>query len=164
MPRRSLLLVLPVIALGGLLGRNLVFPLSTRGADRRIASENLPQMEVEVGRRLYAPTWLPKGGRVGLLGVRQGVHRVMQDFVDGEGQILCILSQEPRSEDRDQYHERLFVERAEVTVELAQGTAYLITGTSGERRLYWNREDTALILSSFCLPDEDMVEVASRVR
>jgi hypothetical protein len=165
MLQKQWLLAIPVFLLLGWGGHALVSPLESRGADRRVVDDQFLALEAKVGYHLYAPTWLPRGGKVGTIGAMQGAKRILQDFSDGEDRSLCILSQEPRTEERDEYHARIFKERAEVQAEVTPETkGYFVTGSSGERRLYWNQERMALILSSNSLTDEEMLQVARRIR
>lgn len=164
MPRNRWLLVISVLILMGSVGRLVLNPIVSRGADRRIASEELSQMEQESGTRLYAPTWLPLEGRIGRGGVLKGAKRILQDFSDPQERSILIMAQEPRCEDRDRYHARTFADVAEAKAQVNGRTAYFVTGSSGERRLFWNEPDNAIILSSTVLNDRQLLEVAQKVR
>lgn len=164
MPRRSWAVVAPLLMLVGLLGSLALNPILTRGADPRIADERLYTLEKELGHHLYAPTWLPYEGRVGVQGAMKGKLRILQDFTDNQERSLCILSQERRRVERDAYHARLFVKKAEATVDVEGKKGYFITGNGGERRLFWNEERAAVILSSCVLSDDEMTEIARNVR
>lgn len=122
------------------------------------------QLAARLGTKLYAPDYLPKGARPGPLPPRRGVRRVMQCFMTEDGLPLCILAQQPRSDVADRYHERLFVQSAEATTEIGETKGYLVTGSAGERRLFWEIDNSALILSSQQLPDSEMVAIARSVR
>jgi hypothetical protein len=164
MVQRQWLLAVPVLLVLGVGGRALMDPVESRGADRRIVDDKFLKLEAKVGHHLYAPTWLPRGGKVGTIGAMQGARRVLQDFTDNEERSLCILSQEPRNADRDRYHARIFKERAEAQGDVDGKTGYFVTGSSGERRLFWNQPDMAVIISSCVLNDEELLQVARRVQ
>lgn len=164
MPRKTWAVVAPVLVLMGLSGSLVLNPILTRGADPRIADERLYNLEKKLGHHVYAPTWLPHAGRVGVQGAMQGKIRILQDFVDKEDRSLCILSQERRRAERDAYHNRLFVKRAEATVDVEGSPGYFVTGNGGERRLFWQEEGTSVILSSCILTDDEMTDVARSVR
>lgn len=149
----------------------------SRQADGRIGSKRLAEMEAELGVHLYAPTWLPRGGRPGPLGIKQGSYRILSDFSDDDRSYLCILAQEPRSPERDRYLHNRLIRHADATVEIPRPSAaaapvagathrkgYLMTGRHGERRLIWFEHDAALILSSPVLADTELVRVAASVR
>jgi hypothetical protein len=162
--QRHWLLVVPVLLFLGLGSRIFLNPAASRGADHRIMTDRLLELEAKVGYHLYAPTWLPNEGRTGNVGAMQGAKRILQDFTDNQERSLCILSQERRNEDRDRYHKRIFVSRAEARGKVGSRTAYFVTGSSGERRLFWNEKDAALILSSCVLTDQELLEVAQKVK
>lgn len=164
MPRKSWAVVAPVLVLMGLSGSLVLNPILTRGADPRIADERLYDLEKKLGYHLYAPTWLPYDGTVGVQGAMEGKLRILQDFTDNQDRSLCILSQERRRPDRDRYHERIFVKEAEATVDVEGNPGYFITGTGGERRLFWHEEGAAVILSSCVLSDDEMTDIARSVR
>ncbi len=164
MARKQWIFIAPVaLVLGGLGGR-LVVPISTNGASQIIASPEVKVVAGELGMHLYAPTWLPYEGRPGVLGVRRGTHRILQDYSDAEGRSLCILAQEPRSQRRDAYHRKLFQTAPEATAMVGETTGYFVTGSNGERRLFWNRPEMALILSSSILSDPELVRIAEGIR
>lgn len=163
MSRKYWLVALPVVLLLGFAGRNLIFPVVTRGADRRVVSEAFTTFESRVGYHLYAPTWLPEGGRPDEDGPTQGAKRILTDYSDGEDRILLILAQELRTEERDRYHGRVFRARAEAQAEIGDATGYFITGSNGERRLFWNEPEMALIMSSSTLPDDVLLKIARTV-
>jgi uncharacterized protein DUF4367 len=164
MAHKQWLLIAPVVLLLGAAGGILVNPASTRGADRRIVDKELLSLERRMGHHLYAPTWLPYGGRVGTTGTMQGEHRILQDYSDSQDRTLVFLAQERRRAERDRYHVRLFERRAEATADINGKRGYFITGTTGERRLFWNETEMAIILSSCVLTDEEMVKVARSVK
>ena len=165
MLRTKWFVVAPVVLLlGGLGGRALWSPTITRGADGRIMADGVIACEEKVGHHLYAPTWLPYDGRVGALGVRVGAKRVLQDVTDNQDRTLCILAQEKRTADRDVYHRRIFRDRSDSTAALGERTGYFVRGTSGERRLFWEEKDVALVLSSNILTDQELAEIAVKVR
>lgn len=164
MARKQMLMVVPMALVLGMGGKLLLLPQVTRGASERIADSRLEQMEAKLGHHLYAPTWLPHGGRVGTTGVMRGARRILQDFSDNQERSLCILSQEPRTQQRDQYHTRIFSRQAEASGDVNGSAGYFITGDTGERRLFWNQKDMAVILSSCVLSDEEMLRVARAVR
>lgn len=163
MARKQWLVVVPLALLLGAGGRVLA-PSISRAAGGRIVDGQFGTLEASLGYHLYAPTWLPYDGRVGTLGALQGARRIMQDFTDRDDRALCILSQERRTPERDRYHERIFMKRADARASVNGKGGYLITGSSGERRLYWSEEDMALILSSTVLTDAELVQVAEKVR
>jgi len=163
MPRRQWLFVAPVLLLLGGGGWRLLNPAASRAADRRITDRKLIELEKELGYHLYAPTWLPYSGRVGA-GTRVGQYRILQDFSDDSERSLAILAQERRSQERDRYHERRFVKLAEAKADIQGKKGFFVTGSSGERRLFWNDENTALILSSNVLTDDELVRVAHSIR
>jgi hypothetical protein len=99
------------------------------------------------------------------VGIRRGVHRVLADFENKSGAPLCILAQERRTQERDKYNRKQLQEPAEAKGHIAEGkTGYFVTGESGERRLFWFEEDTALVLSSNVLTDGELLRVAASVR
>ena len=163
MVRRQWLFVVPALLLVGSGGWKLLNPAASRAADRRIADRDLLKLEKQLGHHLYAPTWLPHGGRVGA-GTRQGNFRVLQDFADNSDRSLAILAQERRTSERDAYHVRRFIRLAEAKADINGKPGYFVTGSSGERRLFWNEEESAIILSSNVLTDDEMVRVAHSVR
>jgi hypothetical protein len=164
MVRKQWFVILPVLLLAGGAGGHALFaPMITR-AESRIVDADFLRMEGKAGRHLYAPTWLPYDGRMGALGAKQGARRILQDYSDNRDRSLCILAQEPRSAERDRYHQRLFVKAAEATADLKGKKGYFITGTNGERRLFWNEKETAVILSSTVMTDEELADVAVKVR
>lgn len=164
MPRNRWLLAVSTLIVLGSVGRVVLNPVVSRGADRRIASEDLSKMEEKLGTRLYAPTWLPYGGRVGRTGTLKGAKRILQDFVDDQDRSILIMAQEPRSAERDRYHAGRFAERAEAKAVVKGKPAYFVTGSSGERRLFWNEPDNAIIISSTVLNDRELLEIAQKVR
>jgi hypothetical protein len=164
MARRHWLLTVPLVLLLGIAGRTFVVPELTRGAERRIEDPQLAVIAAELGHHLYAPTWLPHEGRVGSLGVRRGNFRILQDFTDNQDRSLCILAQERRSAQRDGYHETLFAAKPDATAMVGDARGYFVTGTNGERRLFWNEPETALILSSAVLTDEELLRIAEKIR
>ncbi len=164
MPQKQWVVVAPLLVLLGITGSLGLNPVLTRGADPRIANERFYTLERELGYHLYAPTWLPYGGRVGIRGAMRGQVRILQDFTDEQDRSLCILSQERREPVRDRYHHNLFQEQAEATVELNGKQGFFITGNGGERRLFWNEAESAVILSSCVLSDDEMVQIARAVR
>ena len=142
----------------------MLYPTITRGSDGRIINAQFLALEERLGHHLYAPTWLPYRGRIGSMGAMQGARRVLQDFADEQDRLLCILSQEQRTDERDGYHGRLFVKNADARGDVNGTPGYFITGDSGERRLFWNEEKDALILSSSVLTDDELLQVARKVR
>jgi hypothetical protein len=163
MVRRQWLFVVPALLLVGGSGWRFLNPAASRAADRRIADERLFELEKERGQHMYAPTWLPHGGRVGA-GTRVGRHRILQDFADKADRSIAILAQEARNEERDTYHRKRFMNLAEAKAEVNGKPGFFVTGSSGERRLFWMEQDAALILSSNVLTDEELVLVAHQVR
>ena len=160
---RWLLAVSSVIVVGSI-GRIVLNPIISRGADRRIASEDFFHAEEELGVKLYAPTWLPGGGRVGTSGTVRGAKRILQDYSDSQDRALLIVAQEPRSPERDDYNRGVFVKRARARATVKGNPAYFINGSSGERRLFWNEPETAVIISSMILTDRDLLTIADKVR
>lgn len=158
------LLSVSALVVVGSVGRVLLNPVTSRGADRRIASDDLFRIEQESGKHIYAPTWLPKGGRVGEAGILQGKNRMLQDFSADDDRPMLIVAQEPRTSVRDKYHQRIFVKRAAARTDVNGKPAYMVTGSSGERRIFWNEEDAAIILSSMMLDDADLVKIAQNMR
>ena len=163
MVQRQWLVVVPLALLLGAGGRALA-PSVARGTGGRIVDGKFASLEASLGYHLYAPTWLPYDGRVGTLGALQGAHRIMEDFTDKDDRALCILSQERRTPKRDEYHERVFVKRADARASINGKQGYFITGNSGERRLFWAEADMTLILSSTVLTDPELVQVAEKVK
>jgi hypothetical protein len=164
MAQRQWLLAVPALLFLGVGGHVALNPVLTRGEDRRIADGELRVLETRLGYHLYAPTWLPEGGRIGTIGPMQGQFRVLQDFADSQGQAMVFLAQERRTAERDRYHQRRFVRDAEARADINGRAAYFITGSNGERRLFWHEGEMALILSSATLSDEQLVQVARKVR
>lgn len=164
MSRNRWLLAVSTLILLGSVGRVVLNPVVSRGADRRIASEDLPKLEEKLGTRLYAPTWLPYGGRVGTVGTLKGAKRILQDFTDLQDRSILIMAQERRSKERDRYHTDKFEKQAEAKALVKGHPAYFVTGSSGERRLFWNEPDNAIIISSTVLNDHELLEIAQKVR
>jgi hypothetical protein len=160
---RRWLVVTPALLLLGAGGWKLLDPIRARG-DGRIADARLRELEVSAQRHLYAPTWLPRGGQVGMRGTLQGARRVLQDFTDREGGVLCILAQEPRGSERDTYNKRIFITAADARAEVNGVNAYFVTGAMGERRLFWQVDSTALILSGYALSDQELLRIARSTR
>jgi len=158
------LLSFSALVVAGSVGRVVLNPVTSRGADRRIASDDLFRIEQESGKHIYAPTWLPQGGRVGEAGLRQGANRMLQDFSAEDDRPMLIVAQESRTLVRDNYHQRIFVKRALARADVNGKPGYIVTGSSGERRLFWNEEDAAIILSSMILDDADLVKIAQNMR
>jgi hypothetical protein len=155
--------ITPALLLLGAGGWKLLDPIRARG-DGRIADAQLRQLEASAQRHLFAPTWLPRGGKVGVRGTLQGARRVLQDFTDREGAALCILAQEPRGEERDRYNKRVFITAADARAEVNGAPAYFVTGSMGERRLFWQVDSTALILSGYALSDQELLQIARSTR
>src|SRR6266498_6024829 len=132
MSRRRWLYVTPAVLALGAGGWGLLNPMITRGADRRIMDRRLLEIEHTSHRHLYAPTWLPNGGRVGVNGTMQGARRVLQDFQDKDERLLCILAQEPRDAGRDRYNGRIFVKAADARADINGKPAYFVTGVMGD--------------------------------
>jgi hypothetical protein len=164
MSQRHWLFAVPAVLFLGVGGRMALQPVLTRAADPRIADGDLHAMEGRLGYHLYAPTWLPEGGHVGVIGTLQGKYRILQDFADCKGQNLVFLAQERRTDERDAYHRRRFMKPAEARAEIDGKPGYFITGSNGERRLFWNEPEMALILSSSCLSDGDLLKIARKVK
>lgn len=135
------------------------------GSDPRLITREFRQLETSLDRSLYAPTSMPAGlNLVPDQSPTAGAHRVMQAYINHNAELGLILSQEPRNPERDAYHKRLFMINAERKVDLDGKRGYIITGHTGERRLYWEEEEASLILSSANLPDEILVAVALTVK
>ncbi len=164
MARRRLLLLAPLFAVLVLGGWMLLSPRVIRGAENRITAPAVAALERKLGKHIYAPTWMPQEGNVGTSGVLEGQYRILQDYDTPDGRLLVMLAQETRNEDRDRYHDRIFLQKPEAKSDVNGTPGYLVTGSNGERRLFWNRPDTALILSSSRLSDEEMVRIAQSVR
>jgi hypothetical protein len=130
--------------------------------DGRIVTRETLDLEEKLGRHLYAPSWLPAGGKPGM--VREGRFRVLIDYQDATERSMFIVAQEPRTQERDEYHEQRFVKPSDAKAQLNDTTGYFITGNSGERRLYWKTDDTSVIVSSTMLEDDEMTRVAQSVR
>jgi hypothetical protein len=77
---------------------------------------------------------------------------------------MVILAQEKRTPERDRYHKDRFTRRAEAKADINGETGYFVTGSSGERRLFWNQDEMAVIISSTFLSDDDLIKVARSVR
>lgn len=163
MARRKMLVVVPVVFCSGLLLRAVFAPIISRGAERRIMSNQAGVLETRLGTHLYAPTWLPYGGRVGSMGAVKGKRRILQDFTDDQERTLLIIAQEPRSPDRDKYNRKIFVTHAEARATFNGKPCYFITGTGGERRLFWNEDKAAVIISSAVLHDRELLDIAKKV-
>jgi hypothetical protein len=129
-----------------------------------MVDKQLLDLEKQLGHKVFAPTWLPRGGKMGPRGAKTGAHRVQQDFYDGRDEPMMVLSQERRSADRDKYNQRIFERRAESTTEINGKPAYFVTGPGGERRLFWQDDTTSLIVSSTMLDDEELAKVARRIQ
>jgi hypothetical protein len=148
----------------GSMGRALFFPGGAHGADRRLVNPDFVQTEKKLGYHLYAPTWLPSGGHIGQHGPTQGENRILQDYWSKDDRSLIILSQERRRAERDHYHEKLFKKRMEAKADINGKAGYFVTGSSGERRLFWNEPEMALIISSSILSDQELVDIARKIR
>ena len=163
MTQKHWAIVVPVLLFVGIGGRMFWNPETARGGDRRVINRQFLALEQDLGYHLYAPTWLPRGGSTGYLGTLKGQYRILQDFVDAEGQALALVAQERRTAARDAYHRRIFVGKAEATTTINDATGYLTTGSSGERRLFWNEPQSAVIISSSVLTDDELVAMARKV-
>jgi hypothetical protein len=153
-------IVIPAVLLLAGFGGTSMLP---RGPSQPTKNPSLRSLESQVGYHLYAPTWLPAGGFAGTAMV--GAHRILQDFSQpGEDRVVVIVSQEQRNPKRDKYHRRLFQRDPEAKTDINGKPGYYITGNSGERRLFWNETDSAVILSSTLLTDEQLASVARSVR
>ena len=160
-PRIYFLAGIPVVALLFAGSKWVRLP----GGDHRIVTHEFRQMEAKLERRLYAPTALPAGLNLQpQFGPRRGAHRIMQAYLSTNADQGFILAQEPRHPERDAYNRRVFVDHPDRKVDLNGKQGYIVTGQSGERRLFWQEDDAILILSSANLPDETLVEVALNVR
>jgi hypothetical protein len=155
--------IVPALLVVGGGGWVVANPAVLRG-DRRIVDRRFYELEERLGHHVYAPAWLPYGGRVGTHGAMMGRHRILQDFTDRQERSLSILAQERRTPERDRYHEERFVRKAQAKASINGTPGYFVTGSSGERRLFWNTEDMALILSSSVLTDDELVKIAENVR
>ncbi|MGV3724582.1 MAG: hypothetical protein ACO1SX_27110 [Actinomycetota bacterium] len=164
MIRNRWLFSISAFVLIGSVGRVLLYPIISRGADRRIAADDLFRIEQETGKHLYAPTWLPEGGHVGEIGILQGANRMLQDFTGEGDRPILIIAQETRTAERDSYHRRLFETEAGGRTTVRGKPAFLVTGSSGERRLFWNEKDTAIILSTMALTDNELRKIGESMR
>jgi hypothetical protein len=135
------------------------------GSDPRLVAPKFRQLEAQLDRRLYAPISMPAGlDLVPDPNPNAGAHRVMQAYMNRNGELAMILAQEPRNPKRDAYHHRLFALNPDRKVDLDGKRGYFITGQTGERRLYWEEEEASVILSSSTLPDEMIEAIALKVR
>jgi hypothetical protein len=135
------------------------------GGDPRLVTREFRSLEAQLGRRLYAPVSAPPGVElVPDSSPTSGAYRVLQPYTNRNSELALILAQEPRNAERDAYHNRLFVLNPDRKVDLDGKKGYFITGSTGERRLYWKEKDASIILSSSTLPDEVIVAVALKVR
>lgn len=159
MRRRLLVIAVPLLA-AAWGGQQLIGAASTTAVGRG----QIHELEKRVQRRLLTINWLPEGAVTGPLPPAVGVRRVLQSFTRKDGHPLCILAQQPRSEDANRYHHSIFVKRAEAKISIGNQTGYFVTGSTGERRLFWEQGDTALILSSPLLGDSEMRRIAESVR
>lgn len=159
--QKQMLLVAPVLALLGFGGHSVFHPTVAR--DRRIADARFYSLEAKTGHHLYAPTWLPQGGGVGSTGTIQGQFRILQEYDGPSGQSIVYLAQEPRSPERDRYHQRVFAGKADAKASIHGVPAYFVTGSTGERRLFWNTPEMAVILSAPTLGDAELLKIAQRV-
>jgi len=165
MTRPRWLFFCPLLLLAGVGGFQVLKPHPHRTADGRLATPAFLALEQQLGRRLRAPTWLPRGGRVGSAQPTLGARRVLQDYCTDRGENLAIISQEPRSAERDKYHDHLFQRKAEATVEFGSGRlGYVLHGPSGERRLFWREKDSSVVISSPVLSYKELIEIATRMR
>jgi hypothetical protein len=136
----------------------------TAGAPARICDPSFLALEQRSGRRLYAPTWLPKG-MVPMSGQsRQGVHRVLINYEEPVSQRSLLLAQEFRQPDRDAYHEGRLIPTADLEAAIGAQRGYFMRGSSGERRLLWHTNDAWLLLSTFHLSDAELLKVARSIR
>jgi hypothetical protein len=164
MTRNQWLFVVTAPIAFGSMGRVFFAPGSAHGADGRLVNAEFVQTEKNLGHHLYAPTWLPQGGHIGRYGPTQGAKRILQDYWSKDDRSLIILSQERRNDDRDRYHTRIFKSRMEAKADINGKAGYFVTGSSGERRLFWNEPETALIISSSMLSDQELVDIARKIR
>src|SRR5689334_19227962 len=109
MARKPWMVVVPVTVLVAGGGWSLLNPVLSQGADQRIIDNNFLDLEARLGHHLYAPTWLPQGGQIGVRGALQGRFRVLVDYADRNRRPLAILAQEQRSAERDTYHRGKFI-------------------------------------------------------
>jgi len=164
MNRKYWMLAVPLLFALGAGGSMFWNPLAVAGGNGRIVDAEFVALEKELGYHLYAPTWLPRPGKVGELGPMRGEHRILQDYSTPDGSALLFLAQERRTGHRDAYHDERFVKRADAKAHINGRPAYFVTGSSGERRLFWLEGETVLILSSSVLTDTELVKVAQKVR
>lgn len=164
MSRKPWLWAAPAAALLGLGSWSYFIAPTPVGAGERIVGEDFIRIERKLGYHLYAPTWLPHDGRRGTNGAKIGHFRVLYDYVYADDRPLLFVAQERRTAERDRYNRRVFVEPAEAEARIGNKPGYLVTGKTGEHRLYWNEPDSAVILSSPVLSFEELVEVAHKMR
>jgi hypothetical protein len=158
-----------VLGLGGTVGGltlgNLARKLAgNRPADPRLHDASFVRLEKELGRTLYAPTWLPDGMTPVKDLAQRGRYRVLLNYSDPSTERWLIMGQEPRSPERDAYHQHRLLPTADVEADVGGARGYFMRGTSGDRRLVWNTADSWLLLSSFQLSDFDLLRVARSVR
>ena len=163
MKHRTWLFVVPVALAAGLGAHGFIIARASGNRDRIISKESLRE-EATKGIHIYAPCWLPYEGHVGHIGMRKGARRILQDYADSQDRIEMIMGQEPHDAKRDKYNQDVFVKHAETKARINDVTGYFVTGTGGERRLYWSMPDAVLILSSSVLSDDELLEIARKVR
>ncbi|MFN3649014.1 MAG: hypothetical protein ACK47B_05480 [Armatimonadota bacterium] len=164
MARKPWLMAAPAAVLLGVGSWSYLVAPTPVGAGDRIVGEDFMRVERKLGYHLYAPTWLPHNGRRGINGARIGHFRVLYDYVYADDRPLLFVAQERRSPERDAYNRKTFVEGAEAEARIGDKRGYLVTGKTGEARLYWNEPDAAVILSSPVLSFDELVKVAQKMR
>lgn len=163
MMRRYWFAALPVAVLGALGGRMLIWP-SRAHADSRLVTPRFRELEAQVGYHLYAPTWVPYGGRPGTTGPDAGVFRIMQEYYDTQERAVLIISQERRTPERDRYNRKIFIDHADARATVRGHRAVIVPGVLGDRRLFWQEKDSSVILSSPVLTDAELIQTARSVR
>jgi hypothetical protein len=145
------------------LGR-LALSSGPAAGDGRIHDTSFAKLESHLGRRLWAPTWLPSGMEPVEGGCIQGVYRVLANYENRRTETGMILGQEPRSTERDRYHRDRILPRADTKATIGDQTGYFIVDQTGQRRLFWPTEDSWLVVSSYHMTDEDLLHIAQSVR
>src|SRR5262245_2151921 len=143
------------------LGR-LVIPRPV--GDGRLHDSSFVKLEAQLGRRLWAPTWLPPGMEPADGGSLQGVFRVLVNYENRATETTLIMAQEPRTPARGRYHRRRILPRSGLHADVGGHPGYFLVDATGQRRLFWPTDDSWLIVSSYHMSDEDLLHVARSVR
>lgn len=135
-----------------------------RSTDPRICDRRFRILEGELGRHLFAPTWLPEGMEPVEGNTTEGARRILCDYRNEATQCTLVVAQEPRGAERDLYHQQQLLPRHDLKANVNGDTAYFIRGQTGERRLVWHNNRAWMILSSYDMTDAELLRVAQSTR